>query len=580
MGHSGLVDSFTIHDLGTEVHAMARRQNYTFSDQQSGRLQQRASATRSVPAANAQLPEIGASIALGAYGTCTVLQHEVGPGGITMLALKCTGAGHKTFIGQEFKLSGPFVTKILTERRQRAADEQLSWFFGTVSDHLSRLGPSAWLPFLQWFQTVKLDALPAAEDPPKSHGPIAELYALHERTLRGFAAQPPVDQRVSFSVTLERTSVRVTDDIPAKDIHRIAAVLASEPSDDHAWRRYRRFVGVSITRQVEAARRLVQYAADSQRRWLQTGHLLDQQRLTRSSTGLVQACDAPPNAVRSLAHTIGPIRVGDREVEFESFFTKSDFEREHVVVALVEVLTTMGVTDPERITLAQERELRERADGVLNAEMPAYLKRSISDARFQRYLAVAAAQAKPSVDAVAASSRLWEAEEDALRVVFRRHGWRYSAVAATMGITVPRLAEQVRQHDLTQVLLDDRHEFVRRTYLKAAPDTQTYDELKMTGVRAVARALHVEPATELDTKQFAQDWVREALAAADAPRAGQLQSWQVESALSRHRGSIRFAAHALHVRQRTLIELLDRFQLWERVDGREDLKRARGIPVR
>ncbi|MDO8621753.1 MAG: hypothetical protein Q7R80_00805, partial [bacterium] len=261
--------------------------NLTYSDRQAGELQRTSSVRVAQPeeVASASLPEVGATVALDHYGTCEVLRHELGLGGIVMIALRCTSAGRKTFIGQEFKLSGPLVARLHTAHRQYVVDEQLTRFFGRVTTDIAHLGPSAWLTFLRWFQAVQPDTLPVAEEPQQSQGPIAELYTLHERTLRGFATQPPVDQHVSFVVTIERRKkiVSVTDDIPAEEIGRIASAIASEPAEDHAWRRYRRFVASSVPRLVDKTRQIVRYTVDRQQEWLRTGRLLEQQRLTRSS---------------------------------------------------------------------------------------------------------------------------------------------------------------------------------------------------------------------------------------------------------------------------------------------------------
>ncbi|MDO8622329.1 MAG: hypothetical protein Q7R80_03810, partial [bacterium] len=349
--------------------------------------------------------------------------------------------------------------------------------------------------------------------------------------------------------------------------------------------RYRRFVASSVPRLVDKTRQIVRYTVDRQQEWLRTGRLLEQQRLTRSSTGLVAACDVAPRTAQLLVRSIGPIRVGDRVIEFDSLFTGSDFERAHLVVALTETLTAMGVSDPQRLTLAQERDLRERANAVLNEEMPTYLHRPIADDRLHRCLVMAAPQAKPASAVAAAAGKLWEAETAALRTVLRQHSWRYAAAAATLDVTAARLIEQVRRHDLVQALLDDRHAFICRVYRKAVPEKRTYDDISMVGVRAVAAALRITIGEDIGTpeqgkRRTVEDWVREALHYADAPRTQEIQAQQVEDALARHHGSIRFAAHALHIRERAVVELVDRFQLWERVQGHEDLKIERGLILR
>lgn len=477
---------------------------------------------------------------LGEHGTCTVLAHESGPGGITMVRLRCTKAGRRTTSGDQFGLSEPLVRRLLVGARQHNLEEQLSRFWGMTARELAELGPATWLPFLGWFLTVAEEQLPPPEEAQRYEGPIAELYTLHGRVMRGFHAQTRSGSVVAFTVTLGRNGITVTDDLPFDDLRKIVQTIHGETDGDSAWRSYRRFVSDSIVRSAEITRKLVHHVVEKQGRWLRTGKLLDQQRLTRSSPGLLTACDASSSLVKALCRSIGTIRIGDRELEFEALFTASDFERERVVVVLAEALTALGCKDRNLLTLERERELRERADAVFNEGMPEYLRRPVSDERFRKYLKLAVTQAKPTAAAVAAAERAFAAEAEDIRTLFREHRWMYDEIASALGITPTQLAHRIhhrhREHELADAILDDRRAFVLRIYRKAVPDATTADNMSFAGIRAVAAALKVEPATPVGLGQHVQDWVRDALIAGDAPHGDHIPKAEIERALREHRG--------------------------------------------
>lgn len=543
------------------------RQNRTFSDRQSGRLQRLRVTAHAIPAVPADtvpatLPSPGEAVDLGEHGTCTVLAHEPGPGGITMVRLRCTKAGRRTTPGDQFGLSEPLVRRLLTGARQHNLEEQLSRFWGMAARELAELGPATWLPFLGWFLTVAEEQLPPPEEAQRHEGPIAELHTLHGRVMRGFHAQPRSGSVVTFTITLGRNGITVTDDLPLDDLRKIAQTIHGETDGDSAWRSYRSFVSDSIVRSVEITRRLVHHAVEKQGRWLRTRKLLDQQRFTRSSPGLLTACDASSSLVKALCRSIGAIRVGDRELEFEALFTASDFERERVVVVLAEAITALGCNDSKRLTLDRERELRERADAVLNEGMPAYLRKPMSDDRFRTYLTLAAAQAKPTAAAIAAAQRAFAAEAEEIRTCFREHTWRYDAVATALGITPTQLAHRIHHrhaaHELGDAILDDRRAFVLRIYRKAVPGATTAANMEFAGIRAVANAIGVEPATPVGLGQHVQDWVRDALIAGDAPQGDRIPKTEVEAALRKRHGygGEWCAAQELGIRIATLHRLI------------------------
>lgn len=549
------------------------RQNRTFSDRQSGRLQRLRRTAHAIPAIPADtvpatLPSPGETVDLGEHGTCTVLAHEPGPGGITMVRLRCTKAGRRTTPGDQFGLSEPLVRRLITEGRQHGIEEALSRFWGIASSELADLGPTSWFPFLGWLLTVEREHLPPPEDAQRHEGLIAELYALHERVMRGFHMQQRGGPAVTFTVTLGKSGgVTVADDLPMDELQRLTQAIHAETDAGGTWRDYRRFVGDSIVRSAETTRTLVRYAAEHQQRWLRTCELLDQKRLTRSSQGLLKACDASPVFVRTLCRSIGMIRVGDRELEFEALFTASDFERERVVVVLTEALTALGCKDRNLLTLERERELRRRAEVVLNEGMPVYLQRPLSDDRFRRCLTLAAAQAKPTTEAIAAMERAFAAEAEGLRSLFRKHTWQYDKIAEVLGITSTQLAHRIhhrhRAHELADAILDDRRAFVLRIYHKAVPGVTTADNIQYAGIRAVANAIGIEPATPVGLNQHVQDWVSDALIAGDAPRGDHIPKAEIERVLRKHRwyGGEWYAAQELGIRIATLHRLIARHDL-------------------
>lgn len=543
------------------------RQNRTFSDRRSGRLQRLRRTAHALPAAPADtapaaLPSPGETVDLGEHGTCAVLALESGPGGITMVNLRCMKAGRRTTPGDQFKLSELLVRRLLVGARQHGIEEALSRFWGMVSHELAELGPAAWFPFLGWFLTIEVEQLPPPTEPKQREGPIADLYTLHERVMRGFHAQQRSGPTVTFTVTLGRSGVTVSDDLPLDELRKIAQTIHGETGGDSTWRNYRRFVADSTVRSTEIVRKLVRSVVEKQGRWLRTGKLLDQQRLTRSGPALLKVYDASPVFVRALCRSIGTIRVGDRELEFEALFTASDFERERVVVVLAEALTVLGCKDRNLLTLERERELRERADVVLNEGMPVYLQRPMGDDRFRTYLKLAVAQAKPDAAAIAATERAFAAEAEALRSLFRAHRWMYDEVASVLGITPTQLAHRIhhrhREHELADAILDERRAFVLRIYRKAVPGATTAANMSFAGIRAVANAIGVEPATPVGLGQHVQDWVSDALIAGDAPRGDRIPKAEVERVLREHRGygGEWYAAQALGIRIATLHRLI------------------------
>ncbi|MDO8599295.1 MAG: hypothetical protein Q7S02_04255 [bacterium] len=522
------------------------------------------------------LPKTHEEVHLGTYGRCQVLGIESGEYG-KMINLRCLSAGRRTAVGDTFKLSAPDFERTRVKSDATYTEKALSQFFAAATHGLARLGPDAWLPFLAWFSTIECDALPPPEAPRESEGYIAELHELHERTLAGFrATQCPRRQSASFRITLRGKTLAVTDDIADDALTSVADAIRAEPpqGDRDTWHRYRRFTADAIVRLPDIARRCIRHIVAQQRHWLRTKDPLDQKRLTRSSTLLTRACGASSLMVGALITSIDRINVNGKDLALDACFAGTDFERNRVVEVLARMITELGCT-PDRITLAHEQLLRTRADAVLNEGMPAHLKRPMSTVRFHKHLEIATSQAKPKRKTVADATRAWQAEGKEIRAAFRRHLWSAKVVASTFGVSIARLHTQVRQHSISENILDDRHVFVRRVYLKAIPDALPHNDLVYEGILAVARALHVEPSTMVEPRRIAEDWVREAFIAATTLHAEELTEADVRDALDQCIGSIPRTAKALAIRQRTLIDLVNRFQLWEHVLGNTHLRRAR-----
>jgi len=555
-----------------------RRQNFTYSDEQSGRLQ-RARTTRSVPIASADatsvpLPAVGETIHLdGHHGTCEVLGHESGPGGITMVGFRCTTAGSRTTPGDRFKLSEPLVRRIIAENRQHTTDQQIARLFGEISHDLAKLEPRAWLPFVRWLQVVTPTELPPSEEPPESHGFISECRALHRRVLRGFSAQPEqAEPAITYTVTLRRAAVAVTDTLPMEELRRVATAIHAETNDGATWRRYRHFASDSVVRSAEISRRLVQYVVEHQQRWLRTGKLLHQQRLARSSPALLRACDVEQQTVNALAASIGDIRVGKRDIDFEDLFTASDFERERVVTVLTERLTALGYRDLKHLTLQRERELVTLTDHVLNEGMPVHLCRPISHDRFRRYLRIAIARATPTPDAIAAAERAWTEEGKTIQTLLAKHRWIVEVAAATFGISEAQLFRYIHTRHagdgLADAILEERRAFVLRLYHIAVPGAATKDNMQYAGIRAVANALGVESSARVAPNQHVEDWVRDALCAADAPNAESIPADRAATVLRAHGGNPYYAAQELGIRIATMHLLIKKHRLVSLLDQR------------